>query len=60
MPITFPDSLTLFADKNTSIPAPDPKSTTVSSSLSSAWFTGAPHPTPSIEGLGIDSNSLVS
>jgi hypothetical protein len=60
IPITFLESLTLFADKNTSIPQPEPISTTTSPSLISAKFTGAPHPTPRIDDSGTASKSLAS
>jgi hypothetical protein len=50
--------LTLFADKNTSIPPPEPISMTISPSWIFAKFTGAPHPTPRIEDSGIDFKSL--
>src|ERR671916_443683 len=52
--------VTFFADKNTSIPAPEPRSTTVSPCCKSANFTGAPQPTPRIDASGTDSSSLVS
>src|SRR6185437_2845130 len=58
-PITFPLSLTMFAAKKTSIPAPEPKSTTVSPSFIWANFTGLPHPTPKMDDSGMDSRSLV-
>src|SRR5579872_6962797 len=60
MPITLPDFETLFADKNTSIPAPEPRSRTVSPSFRSANFIGAPQPTPKIDSCGIDCNSFRS
>ena len=47
IPMTFPASLTCFEDMNASIPAPEPKSTTVSPSFRLAKLSGAPHPTPS-------------
>src|SRR3954462_7669435 len=56
-PITFPLSFTILADKNTSIPAPEPKSTTVSPSLMCTNFIGLPHPTPKIEAEGMAANS---
>jgi hypothetical protein len=44
----------MLAARNTSIPAPDPRSTTVSPSLIKANFVGVPHPAPRIEDFGID------
>ena len=60
MPITFPEFLTTLAARNTSMPAPDPKSTTVSPSLIKANFVGVPQPAPRIESTGIDFSSLAS
>jgi len=60
IPIAFPEALTLLADKNTSIPPPEPMSTTTSPSRISAKKTGAPQPTPNIEDSGTDSSSLLS
>ena len=54
--MTFPLSFTKLAARNTSIPAPDPKSTTVSPSLISANLVGFPHPTPNTEDSGIEFN----
>jgi len=60
MPITLPLSLTNLDAKKTSIPAPEPRSRTVSPSFSSAKLTGAPQPSPRIEVSGNDSNALLS
>src|SRR5919106_5600736 len=60
IPITLPLGVTFFADKNTSIPAPEPRSTTVSPFRKSANLTGAPQPTPRIDACGTDSSSLGS
>ena len=50
----------MLAARNTSIPAPEPRSTTVSPSAINANFVGVPHPAPSIDASGIDFSSLVS
>ena len=50
----------MLAARNTSIPAPEPRSTTVSPSLIKANFVGVPHPAPSIDASGILFSSLVS
>ena len=60
MPITLPELLTMLAARNTSIPAPEPRSTTVSPSLTKANFVGVPHPAPRIDACGIDLSSLAS
>ena len=51
--MTFPLSFTKLAARNTSIPAPEPKSTTVLPSLISANLVGFPHPTPNTDDSGI-------
>ena len=48
----------MLAARNTSIPAPEPKSTTVSPSLIKANFVGVPHPAPRIDASGIDFSSF--
>ncbi len=54
--MTLPLSFTILAARNTSIPAPEPKSTTVSPSSISANLIGFPQPTPSTEDSGISFN----
>ena len=56
--MTFPAFLTCLEAKKASIPAPEPKSTTVSPSFRLAKLSGAPQPTPSIEESGISANSF--
>jgi hypothetical protein len=58
MPITLPEPLTTLAARNTSIPAPEPKSTTVSPSFIKANFVGVPHPAPRIDASGIEFSSF--
>ena len=60
MPITLPEPLTMLAARNTSIPAPEPKSTTVSPSFIKANFVGVPHPAPRIDASGIELRSFKS
>ena len=43
----------MLAARNTSIPAPEPRSTTVSPSAINANFVGVPHPAPRIDASGI-------
>ena len=50
----------MLAARNTSIPAPEPRSTTVSPSAINANFVGVPHPAPRIDASGILCSSLVS
>ncbi len=47
--MTFPLFLTILAARKTSIPAPEPKSTTVSPSFKCANLVGLPHPTPRMD-----------
>jgi hypothetical protein len=50
----------MLAARNTSIPAPEPRSTTVSPSFMKANFVGVPHPAQRIEASGIDFSSFES
>ena len=52
--------LSMLAARKTSMPAPEPKSTTVSPSLIKANFVGVPHPAPRIDASGKDFKSWVS
>src|SRR6185312_14467652 len=56
IPMTFPLSLTTLAAKNTSIPAPEPKSITIFPSFMSANLVGFPHPIPNTDDSGIEFN----
>src|SRR4029078_7457472 len=56
IPMTLPLSFTIFAAKNTSIPAPEPKSTTIFPSCMSANLVGFPQPTPNTDDSGIEFN----
>ena len=49
MPITLPFCIPCLDAKKTSIPAPEPKSTTVSPSFRLAKLRGIPQPSPRIE-----------
>src|SRR5512136_2250683 len=51
-PMTFPLDPTLLAAIKTSIPPPDPRSRTVSPSLSDASATGLPQPSPMFAASG--------
>ena len=50
----------MLAERNTSIPAPEPRSTTVSPSLIKANFVAVTHPDPSIDASAIDFQLLCS
>ena len=54
--MTFPVSFTILAARNTSIPAPESKSTTALPSIISANLVWFPQPTPNTEDSGMDSN----
>src|SRR6478735_709284 len=56
IPMTFPLSFTILAARKTSIPAPEPKSTTTLPSFKSANLVGFPHPTPNTDDSGIEFN----
>src|SRR5918996_1568990 len=60
MPITLPLSFTSLDARNASIPAPEPKSTTISPAFKLAKLIGAPQPRPNIDDFGIDSNDFPS
>ena len=53
IPMTFPFVLTILTAKKTSVPAPEPKSTTLSFSFIWTNFIRLPHSTPKI-GLRYD------
>src|SRR5580698_2151364 len=57
MPIARPVGPTIFADRNTSSPPPEPKSTTTSPSLRFAVAVGFPHDSPMLASAGIEVSS---
>src|SRR5437899_12868361 len=57
IPVAVPTGPTRLLARNTSIPAPLPKSTTVSPGLSRACRTGFPLPSPSTDSAGIRARS---
>ncbi|CUM68525.1 uncharacterized protein PRCAT00006251001 [Priceomyces carsonii] len=56
-PMALPCGPTFLDARNTSIPPPDPKSTTVSPSFKFASESGFPQETPKFDSHGIDFNS---